>query len=87
MIVQDTPEKTDGAVLLTYAKVRQIIIDILPEPIDFKDDDNLMELGIDSLRLIKLVNDFRQLGADVTFADLIKAPMFNSWLLLLNITK
>lgn len=68
-----------------YHEVRKAVIEMLPHPVDLEENHNLIEFGIDSLRIIKLVNDWRQKGSNITFADLIKSPTLESWVKLLNI--
>ncbi|GLC83292.1 amino acid adenylation domain-containing protein [Lacrimispora brassicae] len=59
------------------------ILKINPEIIH--DQDNLIEMGINSLKIMRLVNDWRKRGAKVTFAELISQPTFQDWWRLLSI--
>ncbi|MEU5402381.1 amino acid adenylation domain-containing protein [Streptomyces sp. NPDC005963] len=52
-----------------------------PQSVAF--DDNLVERGLDSIRMIKLAARWRRTGADVTFADLALKPTVRSWYALL----
>ncbi|WP_329026671.1 non-ribosomal peptide synthetase [Streptomyces sp. NBC_00690] len=52
-----------------------------PQSVAF--DDNLVERGLDSIRMIKLAARWRRTGADVTFADLALKPTVRSWYTLL----
>ncbi|AFJ01560.1 iron aquisition yersiniabactin synthesis enzyme (Irp2) [Methylophaga frappieri] len=45
---------------------------------------NLIELGLDSLQIMRLVNHWRRAGAKVTFAKLIEKPTLENWLPLLT---
>lgn len=49
------------------------------DPEKIRDQDNLIELGINSLKIMRLVNDWRKRGAKVTFAELISQPTFQQW--------
>ncbi|MEZ8030401.1 condensation domain-containing protein, partial [Enterovibrio norvegicus] len=44
------------------------------------EDINLIEQGLDSLQLMRLVDKWRRAGSDVTFADLIECPILSVWL-------
>lgn len=59
------------------------ILKVNPENIH--DQDNLIEMGINSLKIMRLVNDWRKRGAKVTFAELISQPTFQDWWILLSI--
>lgn len=43
------------------------------------DDENLMYAGLDSIRLISLVERWRRAGATITFVDLAEAPTLRQW--------
>lgn len=42
-------------------------------------DDDLVELGLHSMKMIKLAADWRREGADVSFADLAQRPSVQGW--------
>ncbi|BBB92140.1 MAG TPA: non-ribosomal peptide synthetase [Methylomusa anaerophila] len=69
---------------LSYEEVRMEITAMLPAPVKFDDDHNLIELGLDSLRIMRMVNKWRRRGAAVTFAELIAAPRLSDWWSLLK---
>ncbi|MDR0269648.1 non-ribosomal peptide synthetase, partial [Paenibacillus sp.] len=69
---------------LTYAEVLQQIKSLLPTPVDLEDDHHLIELGLDSLQMMRLVNQWRKDGAKVTFAELIASPRLGDWWSLLQ---
>lgn len=69
---------------LSYEEVRAQIKAVLPSPVEFDDDQNLIELGLDSLQMMRLVNKWRRDGSTVTFAELITAPRLSEWWPLLN---
>jgi yersiniabactin nonribosomal peptide synthetase len=65
--------------ILTKAAVQESILALIP---DFKAVDaaaNLIELGLDSMQMMRLVNQWRKCGAKVTFAELIEQPTLASW--------
>ena len=68
----------------SYEEVRMQIKTMLSEPVEFDDDDNLIELGLDSLKIMRIVNEWRRAGSMVTFAELIEAPRLRDWWSLLQ---
>lgn len=46
---------------------------------DIPRDDNLLFFGLDSIRLMSLVEKMRRAGVDVTFVDLVEAPTLAQW--------
>ncbi|WP_405012642.1 phosphopantetheine-binding protein [Kitasatospora sp. NBC_01539] len=62
--------------------LRADLADVLGErPEDIADDDDLRDLGLDSIRLMGLVETWRGRGAQVEFADLVElgpAPTLRS---------
>jgi bifunctional isochorismate lyase/aryl carrier protein len=65
---------------LTLDRMRADIARMLHEsPEDILDDDNLMDLGLDSMRLMKLASQWREAGARVEFADLAVEATLGRW--------
>lgn len=48
------------------------------------DDENLLELGLDSMNIMQLVNQWRSQGSQITFSQLIEQPTLSAWQTLLN---
>lgn len=69
---------------LSYNEVRKHIAGALPEPAAFNDDQNLIELGLDSLTMMRLVSRWRRAGAAITFAEAISSPRLRDWWSLLQ---
>ncbi|TWH46110.1 non-ribosomal peptide synthetase [Sporomusa sp. KB1] len=67
-----------------YEEVRRQINAMLPKAAEFDDNHNLIELGLDSLQIMRLVNQWRRRGWAVTFAELIAAPCLGDWWSLLQ---
>ena len=64
------------------------IAGVLEEPADsFGPDDDLIEVGLDSIRLMTLVERWRSGGARLDFADLAEQPTVNGWWSLLTAPK
>ncbi|MBP2473242.1 mycobactin phenyloxazoline synthetase [Crossiella equi] len=53
-------------------------------PGDLQDADNLIELGLDSIRLMRLAGQWRKRGIEVTFAELAERPSIGEWFELLG---
>ncbi|MFP1744941.1 isochorismatase family protein [Lonsdalea quercina] len=51
---------------------------------DLEDDENLLDYGLDSVRIMSLVARWRQAGHDLDFVALVKNPTIAHWLHLLT---
>lgn len=51
---------------------------------DLADHDDLIQLGLNSIRMMGLAGGWRKRGADITFAQLAAAPTVDSWYALLG---
>ncbi|WP_179404973.1 non-ribosomal peptide synthetase [Burkholderia guangdongensis] len=52
---------------------------LLSAPIAGREDTNLIELGLDSLHIMRLVNEWRRMGINLTFAQLVERPFLHHW--------
>jgi aryl carrier-like protein len=69
---------------LTEKTVRADVAELLHLlPDEAADDDNLFEFGLDSIRLLTLVEQWRSRGAEVSFVELAEQPTLAHWLTLL----
>lgn len=64
---------------MEYAKIKEQVQQKLPKPIEFEDTDNLLELGLSSLVIMKLVNQWRKQGIKISFGTLMERPTFGEW--------
>lgn len=65
---------------LTLEGLRQTIAQQLEiEASDIQNDDNLFMLGLDSVSLMTLVGQWRELGLSVEFQDLVEEPTLADW--------
>ncbi|MFF9347865.1 phosphopantetheine-binding protein [Streptomyces sp. NPDC014734] len=73
---------------LTLEHMRKDIADVLGESVDdIPDDENLVDYGLDSVRLMMLVGRWREAhGVDTAVADLAERPAIEEWAVLLKIT-
>ncbi|WP_107658894.1 phosphopantetheine-binding protein [Nocardia suismassiliense] len=65
---------------LTYDSVRADIADLLYlEPHELGDTDDLFAAGLDSVRLIGLIERWKSRGAAPAFVDLAENPTLAAW--------
>lgn len=65
---------------LTKNALRADIAELLfMEDDELADDADLFEEGLDSVRLLGLVERWRAAGAEVAFVDLAATPTVNAW--------
>lgn len=69
----------------THDRVRADIARVLQaDPADLADTDNLIDHGLDSIRLMALVQTWQVAGAAVAFEQLAEYPEINHWVRLLR---
>ena len=69
-----------GTPVLTLEDVRAQVAELLYEdPAELTDDEDLLDWGLDSVRIMSLVERWRKLGVQVTFADLAERPTLADW--------
>ncbi|MGW3009286.1 phosphopantetheine-binding protein [Streptomyces sp. NPDC001219] len=73
---------------LTLEQIRRDVADSLGEdPSDIPFDENLVDYGLDSVRLMALVERWRrEHGVEAAFVDLAEQPAIESWAPLLGAT-
>ncbi|MER7013771.1 phosphopantetheine-binding protein [Saccharopolyspora sp. NPDC000359] len=65
---------------LTLEDVREQVAELLHEdPAELTDEENLVDWGLDSVRIMTLVEKWRRLGVQITFADLAERPTLAEW--------
>ncbi|MGC5014225.1 phosphopantetheine-binding protein [Streptosporangium sp. DT93] len=71
--------------MLTFEHVRSDVAEILAEPADAIDDhDDLLDRGLDSIRVMSLVERWRARGVETTFVELAERPTLAQWWQLLS---
>ena len=69
---------------LSLEAVREHVAEVLGEPVEeIGDHDDLLERGVDSIRLMSLVERWRELGFETSFVDLAETPTVAGWTALL----
>ncbi|KAA6213415.1 isochorismatase [Streptomyces albofaciens JCM 4342] len=73
---------------LTLEQLRNDVADVLGEdPADIPADENLVDYGLDSVRLMALAGRWnRDHGIEVAVADLSEEPALEKWAVLLGAT-
>lgn len=66
---------------LLWEHVAELLDDVTEH---WADDDNLLDLGLDSIRLMSLIEKWRRYGAEVGFAELAERPTLADWWRLLS---
>jgi bifunctional isochorismate lyase / aryl carrier protein len=62
------------------AELRDRLANLLQcSPQDMEPEDNLLDFGLDSIRLMSLIEHWRHEGVEVDFADLAERPTLNHW--------
>ncbi|MEV6233842.1 phosphopantetheine-binding protein [Saccharopolyspora shandongensis] len=65
---------------LTLDDVRAQVAELLYEdPAELTDEENLIDWGLDSVRIMTLVENWRRRGVQITFADLAERPTLAEW--------
>ncbi|SHH12219.1 phosphopantetheine-binding protein [Streptoalloteichus hindustanus] len=70
---------------MTLDSVRADLAEVLYlEPADIAVDDELVDTGLDSVRIMSLVERWRAAGVEVTFVELAERPSLAAWWELLS---
>jgi len=78
--MRPTQAAEDDTDILHPERIREQVRMLLTEPdAPLTDDDHLIELGLDSLQLMRLVSQWRKTGARVSFAQLMEHPVLREW--------
>ncbi|WP_426345452.1 phosphopantetheine-binding protein [Alcaligenes sp. HNGD-HTN06] len=65
---------------LTLERMRADIATMLHEdPQDILDDDNLIDLGLDSMRVMTLATRWREAGAPIEFSEMASVVTLGQW--------
>ncbi len=64
---------------MEYREVKEQIKQKLNVQREFEDSENLLELGLSSIMIMRLVNQWRKQGVKVTFGNLMEHPTMKEW--------
>ncbi|EQC00383.1 phosphopantetheine-binding protein [Photorhabdus temperata] len=64
---------------LLYEILHREIMALHPEVEEIPADENLFDIGFDSIKMLMLVDRLKYAGYPVKFADLVRWPTINDW--------
>lgn len=64
---------------LSKNSLRAQIMPLIEDADELDDNDNLMDFGLDSVAVMRLMSTWQKQGIDVTFVDLAKSPSINGF--------
>ncbi len=79
-----TEELLPAPVPASKAALREVILPLLDESDEPFDDDNLIDYGLDSVRMMALAARWRKVHGDIDFVMLAKNPTIDAWWKLLS---
>ena len=71
-------------VLVSKAALRAVVLPLLDESDEPMDDENLIDYGLDSVRMMALAARWRKVHGDIDFVMLAKNPTIDAWWALLS---
>ncbi|RYF79552.1 MAG: phosphopantetheine-binding protein [Comamonadaceae bacterium] len=73
-------DSTSTAPVLTLERLRTDVARMVGEaPEDIALDDNLMDVGLDSMRMLNLIMGWNEAGLKVDFSDLAEHTTLEGW--------
>ena len=79
-----TEELLPAPIPASKAELREVILPLLDESDEPFDDDNLIDYGLDSVRMMALAARWRKVHGDIDFVMLAKNPTIDAWWKLLS---
>ncbi|OAT67282.1 non-ribosomal peptide synthetase [Mycobacteroides immunogenum] len=81
----ETAAQSTGGVVLSRDEIKAAVADLVGiAQGEISDADDLIALGLDSIRMMTLAGGWRKRGSRITFAQLAAAPSVESWYALLS---
>ena len=69
---------------MEYWELKEQVKEKLAVPQEFDGSRNLLELGLSSIKIMRLVNQWRKQGIRVSFGALMEEPMLDRWWMLME---
>lgn len=69
---------------MLYEEIEKMVQEMLPVKKDLDGDDNLLNAGLDSLKIMRIVNDLRKDGIRASYGSLLDEPTLKSWEKIIN---
>ena len=79
-----TEELLPAPIPASKAALREVILPLLDESDEPFDDDNLIDYGLDSVRMMALAARWRKVHGDIDFVMLAQNPPIDAWWKLLS---
>lgn len=84
-LAKDLAKAAPARLPASPAELKSLITTSLQIPAsDLQGDDNLLDWGLDSIRIMSLLEDWRRAGLDLTFMALAEQPTLAAWWALLH---
>lgn len=64
---------------MEYIQLKEQVKQELPVNVEIEEEDNLLELGLDSLKIMRLVNTWRKQGIRIPYGHLMEQPTLKHW--------
>lgn len=64
---------------MEYTELKEQIYKMLPQIDEIADSDNLLEKGLNSLKIMRIANQWRKQGIKVPFGELMEQPTLAAW--------
>lgn len=64
---------------MKYSELKEQICRMLPQKCEIADTDNLLEKGLNSLKIMRIANQWRKHGIKIPFGELMEKPTVAAW--------
>ena len=64
---------------MEYTELKEQIYKMLPQKDEMADSENLLEKGLNSLKIMRIANQWRKQGIKVPFGELMEQPTLAAW--------
>ena len=82
------PARLEKASVFSPQRLREEVAELLAQSAsELGAEENLLDRGLDSIRIMSLVERWRRQGAEVTFVELAERPTLNDWHALLSASR